>query len=744
MFAIALAGVLLAGGPRSVPAIPPVGHTISGQVTDSGGAGIAGARIVVLEVARLAQSSPEGRYSIPDLPDGTYGISFSAVGFAPVVRRVTLQGQDQVLNVALKASLIELPALQTTATPLATTLLASPQPADVIGGAELRTAQAPSLGETLNVLPGVHSWSTGVGIGKPVIRGLTANRVLVLDNGQRLETAQWGDEHSPNIETETAERIEVIRGPASVLYGSDALGGVINVIPRDLPSSGFHGMASAAYGSNNRQPDGALLVEGGSQSFGLRATVSGRKSEDVRTPDYVLWNSANEAIGGSGTAGFRGSWGSLTGTFSQRNEKIHLTDEDPEATPLQRINTSRARLDLTLPIGITRIEASAGFEQNRRREFEEADDPTVALGLRTRTWTGNLHVHHPAIGRLNGLIGLSGFQSRFSKFGEETLIPNNKAYNVGAFAFEQIEAGRWNFSLGARVDHRHMDVSDDAELGVEAQTRNWNSVTGNLGALFRISEPVAIVLNLGRGYRAPSAFDLFSNGVHEGTVAFERGEPTLKNETSVNTDLALRVQSSRLRLEVGGFANLIQNFIYTIPTGETDPESGFEIFQTTQGDARLLGFEASLEYHPVAVIHLQGSADYTHGQNTATKNPLPQIPPFRVQYQIRFEGKSRGSFIDPYLMAGGETNARQSRQDPAEALFYASAFDGEGYVSRGYTLAQAGAGLGIVTGNAVLRIDLSLHNAFNTSYASYLSRIKTNAVNPGMGRNLTVKVSTDF
>ncbi len=744
MFAIALAGALLTGVPGTVPPTLPVGHTLSGQVTDSSGTGIAGVRIVVLELARITQTSPEGKYSVPDLPDGSYGISFSAIGFAPVVRRVTLQGQDLVLDLALKPSLIELPALQTTATPIGTTLLTSPQPADVIGGIELRTAQAPSLGETLNVLPGVHSWSTGVGIGKPVIRGLSANRVLVLDNGQRLETAQWGDEHSPNLETETAERIEVIRGPASVLYGSDALGGVVNVIPRDLPSDGFHGMASAAYGANNRQPDGALLVEGGSKRFGLRATMSGRKSDDVRTPGYVLWNSANQAIGGSGTAGFRGSWGTLTGTFSQRNEKIHLTDEDPEATPLQRINTSRARLDLTLPVGLTRIDANVGFEQNRRREFEEADDPTVALGLRTRTWTGNLHLHHPAIGRLNGLIGLSGFQSRFSKFGEETLIPDNKAYNIGAFAFEQIDAGRWNFSLGARVDHRHMDVSDDDELGVTAQTRNWNSVTGNVGALFRISDPVAVVLNLGRGYRAPSAFDLFSNGVHEGTVSFERGDPALKNETSINTDLALRVQSSRVRFEIGGFANLIQNFIFTVPTGETDPESGFEIFQTTQGNARLLGFEASLEYHPVAAIHLQGSADYTHGQNTATANPLPQIPPFRAQYQVRLEGKSRGSWIDPYLMVGGETNARQSRQDPAEALFYATAFDGEGYVSRGYTLARAGAGIGIVTGNAVLRIDLLLHNAFNTAYADYLSRIKTNAENPGMGRNFIVKVSTDF
>ncbi|HEV8151255.1 MAG TPA: TonB-dependent receptor [Gemmatimonadales bacterium] len=743
MFLLSVFTVLALGPSGSPPAA--ANHAISGRVSDSAGTALANVRIVVLEANRSTQTDAGGRYRIPNLPDGTYGVSFSYVGYAPVVRRVSLSNQDLTVDVILRQSLIELPPLQVTATPLATTVLTSPQPTAVVAGTELRTAQAPTLGETLSSLAGVHSLSTGVGIGKPVIRGLTSNRVLVLDNGQRLETQQWGDEHGPNVETATAERIEVIRGPASVLYGSDALGGVINVVQRDLPEAGrLHGSLTAAYSSNNRQPDGALLVEGAGAGFGLRATLSGRTSKDLKTPDYTLWNSGNEAIAGSGTAGVRGGWGSLTGTFSQRNEKVFLTDEDPAATPTQRIATSRGRIDLTLPMGRSRLEGNLGYERNRRREFEDKETAEVALGLLSQTWTGAAQVHHAPLGNLAGIVGVSGLRNRFSKFGTETLIPNSTAYTLGAYVFEQLEAGRWIFSFGARADHRHLDVEDDAELGVQAQTRNWNSLTGNLGALFHVTEPVALVLNVGRGYRAPSSFDLFSNGVHEGTVAFEHGNPSLKNETSLNTDLALRVQSSKVFLELGGFANFIEDFIYSVPTGTTDPESGFEIFDVTQGNARLAGFEASLQYHPIAALHFQGTADYTNGQNTSTGNPLPLIPPFRATYSLRFEGRSRGSLSNPYLLVGGESNGKQTRMDPAEAAFYAEAFDGAGYQSKAYTLANAGAGLGILAGSGVVRLDLTLRNAFNQRYANYLSRIKTTAIDPGMGRNLTLKLSTDF
>jgi iron complex outermembrane receptor protein len=724
--------------------------TVSGRVTTPSGNPIPDVQVSITELRRSTTTDSAGHYAIADVPAGTFTISFQRIGYAPAVRRITSTGGNVSADVAMRESVIELTGVQVTASANATSALDSPQPTSVVAGDALRESQSPSLGETLEGVAGVRSWSSGVGIGKPVIRGLTSNRVLVLDDGQRLETQQWGDEHSPNVETANAERIEVIRGPASVLYGSDALGGVINIVQRELPDAtdapGFlRGNVSAAYGTGNSLKDGALELEGGSGSVGYRGSVSVRSSGDVHTPAYVLWNSGLEQIAGTGTVGTRGPWGSVSGTFSQRNERLFLTDEDSTATPTQRMATSHGRVDLALPLGAARLDVSTGYERSRRREFEDKTTTMVGLGLLSQTYLADLHYHHAPIGRFAGLLGFSGVRTTFDKFGEETLIPPSRLNGAAVYAFEQTEGRRVNLSFGARYDYRHLDVDADSVLGNSARTHTWNSVIGNIGLLFHLSEPAAVVINVGRGFRAPSSFELYSNGVHEGTVAFERGNSNLTTEKSVNTDVALRAQTSRLTFEIGGFLNLIQDYIYTFPTGTVDTASGFQIYDVTQGDARLAGFEGALQWHPTAYLHLQGTADYVRGQNTTTEQPLPNMPPFRATWTARWEGETRpGGLQNPYFSIGGETNARQTRLDPAERQFYADAFGGAGYQSRPYTLVNFGAGAGWVVGSRTLTVGLSLRNAFDRRYANYLSRIKTNALDPGMGRSLTVRMTTEF
>jgi iron complex outermembrane receptor protein len=248
--------------------------------------------------------------------------------------------------------------------------------------------------------------------------------------------------------------------------------------------------------------------------------------------------------------------------------------------------------------------------------------------------------------------------------------------------------------------------------------------------LYRVAEPVALVLNVGRGYRAPTAFDLFSNGVHEGTVRFERGDSTLENETSVNTDLALRVQTNDLSAEAGVFANYISDFIFPNPSGQVDPESGLQIFDISQGDARLTGFEAAVEYHATSLLHLRGTADYTRGQNTSTDTPLPFIPAFRATYSARLEGSDKGWVQRPYFSVGGESNAQQTRVDP------------EDFAPEGYTLVNLAGGFAVPAGSTSVALDVQLRNVFDKEYTSFLSRYKTYALDPG--RNLIIQVSTEF
>ena len=561
MLTLLLAAALAVAARPSHPAAPAPAAVLTGTVTDTAGTPLADVRVHVPELGTRNDHRRGGQVHAARTAVGHLRGRLLPHRLCPTRPPVTIGAEDVTLAVSMRPSAVELPEVQVTASPNVTTALTSPQPTSILDHDQLRVAQAPSLGETINGLVGVHSINEGPAIGKPVIRGLSSSRVLVLDNGQRIETQGWGDEHSPNIETADAERIEVIRGPASVLYGSDALGGVVNVVKRDLPDAIgrdplFRGALSAAYSTNNQQPDGTAQVEGATGGLGFRASVTGRMSDDFTTPVGDVFNTGNSAVAGNGSVGYRGSWGSVRGDFVYRDEKPELHD-DATATPFQRIGDTRAGVSANLPIGQSRLEVITGFERNRRREFEEAGAEEVASGLLANSFKADARFHHAPLGRLNGLVGVQTFFDDFTVSGaDQHLIPSNQARNVGVYAFEQLDVDRWTLSFGARYDYRHLDVTADPPppigTGTPAQTRTYSSVVGNFGALFHVSEPVALVLNVGRGFRAPQPIELFANGVHEGTIQYNVGNPELKNETSINTDLALRVQSGRVSAELGG------------------------------------------------------------------------------------------------------------------------------------------------------------------------------------------------
>lgn len=710
--------------------------TLEGRVTGEGRP-LADVRIEVVDLHRHATTDANGHYRLTNLPAGVYQVSFAAIGFRPALRRVTIGDGRLALDVELTPSVVELAALQVTASPVATDALSSPQPLSVMGPEQLRTALKANLGQAVEFQPGLRNLSTGPGIGKPVIRGLSSNRVLVAADGQRLESQQWGDEHGPSLETADLERVEVIRGPASVLYGSDALGGVVNVVRRPLPDAigrpaYTRARAAAGFSSNGAGPDGLLAIDGATGHFGFRGMLSGRSAGNVRTPDGELANSAASAWGGLAAAGVRGSWGSATLEYDGRRERLEIhedPEEEPDFTGYQRVTDHRLKGTLGLPVGASsRFELITGYQRNNRLEFEAADDDEVGLGLLSRTWTADGHLHHTA-GRFAGILGVAGLWNTVDKSGEETLVPGSSYGNYGVYGFEQTEFGAWQLSFGLRYDYRRLEVDADDDLDIDAQTRTYHAITGNVGLLYRVSEPVAVVLNAGRGYRVPSTFELFSNGVHPGTARFERGNPDLVNESSFNTDLAVRVQTGRVNAELGGFVNLVRDYIYPDPIGQTDPESGLPIFDFSQGDARLVGFEAAAELHPSDRVHLRAGADYVHGQNTTTGQPLSLIPPFRLSYGLRYEigGEGAGS---AYLDLGGESNARQGRADPDE------------FVPAGYTLIHAGAGAGLRVGRQAVQIDLTVRNLFDARYAGFLSRYKAYALDPG--RTAVLRVSTGF
>jgi iron complex outermembrane receptor protein len=662
-------------------------------------------------------------------------VSFARVGRRPETRRVALGGAPRTLDVALRATEVQLAAVQVTATTAATRAQDAPQSTAVLEGAELRASQGAALGETLEQVPGVRSLSMTTGIGKPVIRGMTHYRVVTLDNGQRSETQAWGHDHSPNVETATAERVEVIKGPSSVLYGSDALGGVINVIAPAIPDAldvpaFVRGRVATVYSHNVRGTDGTLAVEGARGGFGARAALVARTSGGMRTPTGILDNTDNRAVSTEGALGYRGAWGAVSARYTGRDERIEIFDdpaESPGYTGFQRIGTHRASVEATLPTGRARLQLNGGYEQNLRREFADAGASAPDLGLFVRNWTGFAHLHHAPWGPVTGTLGVSGMTSAFANRGTETLIPDSDTRTAAVYAFEQAELGRWRLTAGARYDWRALATGGNALIDIPAQRRTFGAVTGSAGALYRVTEPVAVVVNVARGFRAPAAPDLFANGFHEGTRAFERGDPTLGVETSLNTDVGVRVNTATLTAEATTFVNRVRDYIYLRPFGTGG--GVFDSLQVVQGDARLVGAEASLAYRPLTALTVQLSGDYVRGQNTAADVPLTFIPPLRLLYGLRLESeRRRGPVHAPYVTLSAESNARQTRLDPRDLAPPA------------YTLLHLGAGFTRPTPRGHITVDLSLRNALDTEYRNFLSRYKAFALGPG--RALVLRLST--
>ena len=709
--------------------------TLTGTVRDPSGEPLAGVRILVVDLGRRTVTDDRGRYRLGVLPSGTWTVSFSRLGLSPETRRVGVTVAGRVLDVQLRSAGIDLAPVQVTASTNATRAQDSPQPVSVLEGAELRVSQGGALGDVLSQLPGIRTLSMTTGIGKPVIRGMTHYRVVTLDNGQRTETQAWGHDHSPNVETATAERIEVIKGPSSVLYGSDALGGVINVIAPAVPDAidgprFMRGRAIASYSHNIRGGDGTVAVEGATGGLGARLALTSRASGDMRTPAGPLRNTNNRAIAPEAAVGYRSARGTATARYTARDERIEIYD-DPATSPgysgYQRIATHRASADASVPVPGGTLQLNGGFEQNYRREFADAAALTPDLGLFVRNWTAFAHLNHAPVGPFSGTVGVSGMTSGFQNLGSETLIPDSDTRSASLFVFEQADLGRWTTMLGARVDQRSLTTGGNATIGIPAQSRQFSAVTGSVGALYRLTEPVVLVVNVARGFRAPSAPDLFANGFHEGTRAFERGNPDLGVETSLNSDVGVRVSAHDLTGEATVFVNRVSDYIYLRPFGTGG--GAFDSLQVVQGDARLAGVEARLAYRPLEMLTLQLSGDYVRGDNTTAGVPLTFIPPFRLVYGARMERRTtRGAIASPYFTATAESNARQSRIDPRDVA------------PPGYTIVNLGAGFGYLIPRGVLSLDLSLRNALDMSYRSFMSRYKEFALAPG--RTLVLRVTT--
>jgi outer membrane receptor protein involved in Fe transport len=730
-----------------VAALSGSGDTLSGRVADLDGNAVAGATVSVVELHRLAVTQADGGYRFTDLPAGRYTITVRALGFAPVARDVTIRGET-TLSVTINRTSIWVEPVTVTATraPLAAGL--SPLPTEALSEERLRREQSVSLAHALASLPGVDALTTGQQIGKPVIRGLTGPRVLVLEDGSRLEDFSWSDEDGPSVDARLAQRVEVIRGPASVLYGSDALGGVVNVIPEELPDAngGPRVMRSGVEisgASNNTELEGAARVEGASGGWGWRLFGIGRLAGSLHTPAGKLDNTGFGALSGEAAVGTRGARGSTTLRYTRYGGEFKLLEAEGPASgatggPERRLSDDRVQFAGDYLVGGVRLETKAQWQRHSLMEISDTGVSPgsqrlegTAFDLLLNTFTIDALAHHTAGPRVGGTFGVSGTAQSHDTRGPIPLVPDARVRSAALFGFEQASFGRVRILAGARVDVRHLAADANARLRLSAQTRDYTAFAGNVGMVYGVGA-AALTANVGRAWRAPTLFELFSNGPHLGEARYEIGDAGLKPEAGTNLDLGVRWQGGRVRAELAAYRNAIDRFIFITPTDSfvtvsTSPLDSLRVYRYRQADARLVGGEAELEVAVTAALSARARADAVRGTNQATGDPLPLVPPARAALGAELHRTGLAWADRAYAGAEVAVATRQTRLNPLDIP------------TGGYALLSLSAGLVRPMLGRIGRVDIAVKNVTNVSYRSFLSRYKEFALNPG--RDIVLRVS---
>ncbi len=719
--------------------------TLAGRVVDRDGHPVPGATVVVIELHRVALTRSDGGFRLAQLPAGRYTVTVRGLGFAPLAQVVTITGST-VLDVALDRTSVWVEPVTVTATRAPLDARASPLPTAALSEDRLRRDQSVSLAHSLAQLPGVNALATGQEIGKPVIRGLTGPRVLVLEDGSRLEDYSWSDEDGPSVDARLAQRVEVIRGPASVLYGSDALGGVVNVIPEELPDAN-RGPRTVRTGfelsgaTNNAELEGAARVEGAAGAWGWRLSGIGRFASSLHTPAGELDNTGFSALSGEAAAGTRGARGSATLRYTRYAGEFKLLEAEGPATgetggPERKLADDRVQLAADHLLHGIRLEARAQWQ---RHSLVEVSDTGVSSGgqplegtafdLLLNTLTLDVLAHHTAGARVQGTLGVSGLSQVSDTRGRIPLVPDARVGSGALFAFEQAAWGRVSLLAGGRLDVRRLTADSNPTLRLSPQTRDYTAFSGNVGIVYRI-RAAALTANVGRAWRAPTLFELFSNGPHLGEARYEIGAAGLKPEAGTNLDVTVRWQGARLRAEVAGYRNAIGRFIYITPTDSfvhVTTADSLRVYRYQQADARLLGGEATVEVEVAAPLTVRARADAVRGTNQATREPLPLVPPARGAFGAELHGAGWGGADRAYVGAEVQLATRQTRLNPLDVP------------TGGYTLLNLSAGFERPLLGRDAHFDLTVRNATNVSYRSFLSRYKEFALDPG--RNITLRVS---
>ena len=722
---------------------------IEGRVLTPTGTAARHAEVRLVGIGRRVDADEDGRFRL-EVPPGAYVLEVDGGQEGRVVQRVTATaGAPTELRLVLEPVFHVEPIIASVG-PEARTQTELYQVTDVLTGRELVEKGRATLGETLSEQPGVNASYYGPGSSRPVIRGLQGDRVRILESGIGSgDVSSTGPDHAVAVEPTEAEQIEIIRGPATLLYGSSAIGGVVNVIdgriPRERPVHAVEGSAQLQGATVSDERNGALTLTGAAGNFAWRTAGLLRETGDYAIPGFpevdheetpehehadeegVLPNSAIETQTGSIGASWIGAAGHVGASFTAfateygvpghaHEEEQVPGDVEPPGT---RIDLDQTRLDLEgawdFGGAVRTVKVRTGWSDYRHIELEGEEVGTrfdnEELDVRLEA------AHEPLFGALSGTLGGQVGTRDLGASGEEAFLPSTATTSLALFLFEDVPLGPVSVGLGGRWER----AEHETETGL---SRTVSGLSGSIGVNWPASETVTLLVSGSRSTKLPNAEELFANGPHAATRLIEIGNPELDDEVAYSADAAVIVTEGPVTGQVAAYATSFDGFIFLAPTDSLVDE--FRIAEYEQADALFYGFEASLS---VSVIHrpgshlaLTGSGDYVWADRTDTDEPLPRIPPLRWGVGARWE---LGAFRFVTELR------RVEAQDRVAA--YETPTDG-------YTLLNASAAYVFFTGRVGHEITLRGSNLTDEEARNHVSFLKDLAPLPGRDLRLTWRV----
>ncbi len=692
-------------------------------------------------------------------------------------------------------------------------------PVTVVSHKELHSTPSTNVVDAISHLPGLSQLTTGGAISKPIIRGLGYNRVVVMSDGVRQEGQQWGDEHGVEVDAAAVGSVEILKGPASLMYGSDAMAGVVILHPSPMPAEGSMLVnAATEYQTNNGLFHYTLSFAGNQKGFVWDGRFSQKMAHAYKNRyDGYVPGSQFRDVAGRLMFGVSKPWGHsrLTGSIYHLTPGITEGERDAltgqlvsswtspksygRSLPYQQIKHYKVVWDNAVNLSWGYLKAIVGYQQNRRQEYEdehhhhEADvyhdhddehdhegedhdhegeehhhggdlEPSLYFKLHTLTYDVRYLTHERGGWRFSA--GIGGMWQQSLNEGEEFLIPAYRLFDVGLYATVSKQLNRWTLNGGLRYDHRHLhsDALQDGDSWRFADfSRNFNGVTGSIGAVWNVSDHLNVRVNIARGFRTPNVSELGSNGIHHGSIRYELGNQQLKAEYSLQADLGIDFTSRYVSAQVALFANRIDNYIFAHRLPVLMKE-GYLTYAYTQGDARLLGFEAGIDFHPIHSVHIANTFSYVDARQlhqTADMQYLPMTPAPRWTSEVKWELAHHSHTTVGHSHEAGRSHVHYTRGLSLNNAYVAAGI--ECYLKQhhiysaddtetptpSYTLLNLSVGTDFHWNRRkIAELYVTANNLLDRAYQNHLSRLKYADVNTvtgrrgvfNMGRNVTMKL----